>query len=85
MLCNIQHVFDIQVGVVRCTQDTQITAGVSCDRMAMEYIPDEYCVMLLTLGTCNSRAVLLQANTHYVILIDVIKTQSVSTTGAAFL
>jgi hypothetical protein len=39
-----------------CTQDTQCTAGLSCDRMIMEYTHDEYCEMLLTLGACNSRA-----------------------------
>jgi hypothetical protein len=42
--------------VVRCTQDTQCIAGLSCDRMIMEYTHDEYCDMLLTLGACNSRA-----------------------------
>jgi hypothetical protein len=39
-----------------CTQDTQCTAGLSCDRMIMEYTHDEYCDMLLTLGARNSRA-----------------------------
>jgi hypothetical protein len=42
--------------VVKCTQDTQVTAGLSCDRVIMEYTHDEYCDMLLTLGACNSRA-----------------------------
>jgi hypothetical protein len=42
--------------LVRCTQDTQCTAGLSCDRMITEYTHDEYCDMLLTLGACNSRA-----------------------------
>jgi hypothetical protein len=41
---------------VRCTQDTQCTSGLSCDRMIIEYTHDEYCDMLLTLGACNSRA-----------------------------
>jgi hypothetical protein len=39
-----------------CTQDTQCTAGLSWDRMIMEYTHDEYCDMLFTLGACNSRA-----------------------------
>jgi hypothetical protein len=42
--------------VVWCPQDTQCTAWLSCDRMAMAYTHDEYCDMLLTLGACNSPA-----------------------------
>jgi hypothetical protein len=42
--------------IVGSTQDTQCTAGLSCDRMIMEYTHDEYRHMLLTLGACNSRA-----------------------------
>jgi hypothetical protein len=38
------------------TQDTQCPAGISCDRMIMEHIHDEYCNIPLTLCTCNSRA-----------------------------
>jgi hypothetical protein len=34
----------------------QCAAGVSNDRVIMEYTYDEYCDMLLTLGTYNSRA-----------------------------
>jgi hypothetical protein len=42
--------------VVRCTQDTQCTAGLNCDRMIMEYTHGEYCDMLLILGACNSNS-----------------------------
>jgi hypothetical protein len=42
--------------IVRCTQDTQCTARLSCDRMIMEYSHNEYCNMVTTLGACNSRA-----------------------------
>jgi hypothetical protein len=41
--------------------------------MIMEYAHDEYCNMLLNLGTCNSLLVLLHGNTGYVILVDVIQ------------
>jgi hypothetical protein len=43
--------------VVRCTEGTQCTAGLSCDQTIIQYTHDEYCNMLLTLGSCNSRAV----------------------------
>jgi hypothetical protein len=46
----------LSLHLVTCTQNTQSTVGVSCDRMAMENIPDEYCDMFLTLGTCTMRA-----------------------------
>jgi len=42
--------------IARCTQGTQRTAGLGCDRMMMEYTHDEHCDMLLTVGACNSRA-----------------------------
>jgi hypothetical protein len=42
--------------VVRCTQVTQCTAGLSCDRIIMKYTHDEYCHTLLTVGACNSQA-----------------------------
>jgi hypothetical protein len=34
----------------------QCTGRVSCDQMIIQYTHEEYCNMLLTLGTCNSRA-----------------------------
>jgi hypothetical protein len=36
--------------VVRCTQDTRCTAGLSWDRMIMKYTQDKCCDMLLTVG-----------------------------------
>jgi hypothetical protein len=42
--------------VVKYTRDTQCTAGLSCDRIIMEYTHDEYWDMLLTVSACNSRA-----------------------------
>jgi hypothetical protein len=42
--------------VVRCTQDTQYTAVLSCDQIIMEYTHDRYCNMPLMLSACNSRA-----------------------------
>jgi hypothetical protein len=52
---------------------TQIAAGVSCDRMTLEYIPDEYCDMLLTLGTRNSRVGTVAGEYALRFLIDVIQ------------
>jgi hypothetical protein len=40
--------------IVRCTQDIQCTAGLSCNQMIMEHTHDKYCDMLLTL--CSSQA-----------------------------
>jgi hypothetical protein len=40
--------------VVRCHQDTQCIAGLSCDRVIIEYTYGEYCDMLLTFSDCNS-------------------------------
>jgi hypothetical protein len=57
----------LSMGVVRSTQDTQRTAGLSCDRMIMEYTHDEHCDMLLLL------LVLLHRNARYAILVDVIQ------------
>jgi len=43
--------------VVRCIQDTQCTAELSCDRNVNgTHTHDEHCVMLLTPGACNSQA-----------------------------
>jgi hypothetical protein len=41
-------------GAVRRTEDTHCKARASCERIVMEHTLDEYCDMLLTLGTCNS-------------------------------
>jgi hypothetical protein len=40
----------------------------------MEHTHDEYSDMFLTHGVCNGQLVLLQGNTCYVILVDVIQT-----------
>jgi hypothetical protein len=39
---------------MECTQNTQRTARDSCVRTIMEYTHDEYCDILLALGTCNT-------------------------------
>jgi hypothetical protein len=58
---------DETLRVVWCTQDTVCIAGVSWDRIIMKYTQDEYCNMLLTLGTCNSRAgtAMMECALHY--------------------
>jgi hypothetical protein len=48
LLLNSDNGYDNTKCAARCAQDTQCTAGVSCDQMITEYKHEEYCDMLLT-------------------------------------
>jgi hypothetical protein len=67
---------------VKRTQDTQHTAGFSCDRLIVEHTRRTL-RMLLALVVCDSQLVLLHGNTRYFMVGHVIHTLTCLTTGAA--